>query len=61
MIIGATGKYIFADQVGRKVAEYSREQLVQQLISGELKVLRNGDNFEEQLAKVIRGLRRDVN
>ncbi len=61
VIIGATGKYIFADQVGRKVAEYSREQLVQQLISGELKVLRNGDNFEEQLAKVIRGLRRDVN
>lgn len=61
VIIGATGKYIFADQVGRKVAEYSREQLVQQLTSGELKVLRNGDNFEEQLAKVIRGLRRDVN
>lgn len=61
VIIGATGKYIFADQVGRKVAEYTREQLIQGLISGELTLLRNGDNFEEQLAKVIRGLRRDVN
>lgn len=61
VIISATGKYIFADQVGRKVAEYNREQLLKQLISGNIKVLRNGDNFEEQLAKVIRGLRRDVN
>ncbi|AQT60620.1 DUF1631 family protein [Cellvibrio sp. PSBB023] len=61
VIIGATGKYIFADQVGRKVAEYTREQLIQGLINGELTLLRNGDNFEEQLAKVIRGLRRDVN
>jgi hypothetical protein len=61
VIIGATGKYIFADQVGGKVAEFSREQLISQLISGNIKVLRNGDNFEEQLAKVIRGLRRDVN
>lgn len=61
VIIGSTGKYIFADQVGRKIAEYSREQLLALLASGEIKVLRNGDNFEEQLAKVIRGLRRDVN
>lgn len=61
VIIGATGKYIFADQVGRKLVEYSREQLLAQLLNGELKVLRNGDNFEDQLAKVIRGLRRDVN
>lgn len=61
VIIGATGKYIFADQVGRKLAEYSREQLSSLLTSGDLSVLRNGDNFEDQLAKVIRGLRRDVN
>jgi hypothetical protein len=61
VMIGSTGKYIFADQVGRKLAEYQREQLIQLLISGVAKVLRNGDNFEDQLAKVIRGLRRDVN
>lgn len=61
VIIGATGKYIFADQVGRKLAELTRDQLIQKLTRGELTLLRNGDNFEEQLAKVIRGLRRDVN
>lgn len=60
VIISSTGKYIFADQVGRKVAEHTREQLVALMVEGHLKVVRNGDNFEDQLAKVIRGLRRDV-
>ncbi len=60
VIISSTGKYIFADQVGRKLAEYTREQLIALMIEGQIKVLRNGDNFEDQLAKVIRGLRRDV-
>ena len=60
VIISSTGKYIFADEVGRKLAEYTREQLIAQMVEGQLKILRNGDNFEDQLAKVIRGLRRDV-
>ena len=60
VIISSTGKYIFADEVGRKLAEYTREQLIAQLTAEQLKIVRNGDNFEDQLAKVIRGLRRDV-
>ena len=60
VIISSTGKYIFADQVGRKLAEHTREQLIAALVDGSIKVLRNGDNFEDQLAKVIRGLRRDI-
>jgi len=60
VIISSTGKYIFADQVGRKLAEYTRDQLVALMAEGQIKILRNGDNFEDQLAKVIRGLRRDV-
>ncbi|MGV8838031.1 DUF1631 family protein, partial [Cellvibrio sp.] len=60
VIISSTGKYIFADQVGRKLAEYTREQLITLMVEEQLKILRNGDNFEDQLAKVIRGLRRDV-
>jgi len=60
VIISASGKYIFADQVGRKLAEYTREQLITLMAEGQIKILRNGDNFEDQLAKVIRGLRRDV-
>jgi hypothetical protein len=60
VIINSTGKYIFADQVGRKVAEYTREQLIALMVAEQIKILRNGDNFEDQLAKVIRGLRRDI-
>ncbi|MDR7090413.1 DUF1631 family protein [Cellvibrio fibrivorans] len=60
VIISSTGKYIFADQVGRKLAEYTREQLITLMVEEQIKILRNGDNFEDQLAKVIRGLRRDV-
>lgn len=61
VIIASTSKYIFADQVGRKIAEYTREQLQDLIAREQIKVLRNGDNFEDQLAKVIRGLRRDLN
>lgn len=60
VIISSTGKYIFADQVGRKLAEYTREQLITLMVEEQIKILRNGDNFEDQLAKVIRGLRRDI-
>lgn len=60
VIINSTGKYIFADQFGRKLAEYTREQLIALMVEDQIKILRNGDNFEDQLAKVIRGLRRDV-
>jgi hypothetical protein len=60
VIINSSGKYIFADQVGRKLAEYNREQLIALMTEDRLKILRNGDNFEDQLAKVIRGLRRDI-
>lgn len=60
VIIGATGKYIFVDQVGRKLAEHNREQLAKLLASGHARVISKGDKFEDQLAKVIRGLRKDI-
>lgn len=60
VIIGATGKYIFVDQVGRKLAEYSREQLAKVLAEGSARIISKGDKFEDQLAKVIRGLRKDI-
>jgi len=60
VIISSTGKYIFVDQVGRKLAEHTREQLAQLLAIGKAKVISKGDKFEDQLAKVIRGLRKDI-
>ncbi len=60
VIIAATGKYIFADNIGRKIAEFQREQLVQALLDNQLTLLNNGDSFDDQLVKVIRGLRKDI-
>lgn len=60
VIIAATGKYIFSDNIGRKIAEFQREQLVQALLNNQLTLLNNGDSFDDQLVKVIRGLRKDI-
>jgi len=60
VIIAATGKYIFSDNIGRKIAEFQREQLIQALLNNQLTLLNNGDSFDDQLAKVIRSLRKDI-
>ena len=60
VIIQSTGKYILVDQLGRKHSELLKADLCNQLASGQVKVLHKGNNFEDQLAKVIQGLRRDV-
>lgn len=60
VIISSTGKYIFVDQVGRKAAEYQRERLIEQINAGQITVISKGDKFEDQLVKVIRGLRKDI-
>lgn len=61
VIIAAAGKYIFVNNLGRKVAELHRDQLLQALLDKQLTLLNNGDSFDDQLVKVIRGLRKDVN
>lgn len=60
VMIASAGKYIFVDNLGRKVAEYQRDQLIQAYVDGSLTLLNNGDRFEDQLVKVIRGLRKDI-
>ncbi|GGY76721.1 hypothetical protein GCM10011613_21520 [Cellvibrio zantedeschiae] len=60
VIIAASGKYIFVDNLGRKVAELQREHLVQAILDNQLSLLNNGDSFDDQLVKVIRGLRKDI-
>lgn len=60
VIISSTGKYIFVDQVGRKAAELHRDQLFDGIKTEQIQVLSKGDKFEDQLVKVIRGLRKDI-
>lgn len=60
VILSSTGKYIFVDQLGRKLAEFQRDQLIELMQKDGLRLLRQGGDFEDQLAKVIRGLRKDI-
>lgn len=59
VIIKSTGKYIFADQLAQKWGEFSRAQLLEKLAAGRAVILTQGNLFEDQLAKVITGIRRD--
>jgi hypothetical protein len=56
-IIRATGKYIFVNRAGVKVAENNREGLVKAYLSGELSMLDEGRLFDRALESVIGNLR----
>lgn len=56
-IIKATGKYIFVNRSGMKVAEETRQTLASALRSGKLRVLDDGMLFDRALEAVIGTLR----
>ncbi|WP_339806014.1 DUF1631 domain-containing protein [uncultured Marinobacter sp.] len=56
-IIRATGKYIFVNRNGAKVAEYRIEELAETLASGKLTMLDDGLIFDRALESIIDNLR----
>jgi hypothetical protein len=59
-IMRANGFYIFTDRRGEKVAELEKTDLVELLAKGAARVQSQGDNFEGQLTKVVKTLRREL-
>ena len=57
--IAAVDKMIFVNQAGLKMGEYSTEQLVQLLLSGDAEIKEGGVGFEDTLAQVVTKLRQD--
>jgi len=55
--IKATGKYIFVNRSGAKVAEYHREELAQAMAAGEIGMLDDGLIFDRALESIIDNLR----
>ncbi|MCG7199988.1 DUF1631 domain-containing protein [Marinobacter pelagius] len=55
--IKATGKYIFVNRSGAKVAEYPREQLARAMAAGEIGMLDDGLIFDRALESIIDNLR----
>lgn len=58
-IIRSTDRYIFTDRAGAKVAEYAQAELLELLVTDAARLISNGDDFEGQLTKVVKTLRRD--
>jgi hypothetical protein len=56
-IIKATGRYIFVNRTGMKVAEHTRETLMLAIQSGQLIILDEGQLFDRALESVIGNLR----
>lgn len=54
----STGKHIFVDRIGVKLAEYLRDELVELIESGRAVVVSKSDSFEDQLSKIVKGLRK---
>jgi hypothetical protein len=55
--IKATGKYIFVNRSGAKIAEYQREELAKALEMDEIAMLDDGLIFDRALESIIDNLR----
>ena len=55
--IKATGKYIFVNRSGAKVAEYLRQELAADMESGKISMLDDGLIFDRALESIIDNLR----
>lgn len=57
--MNSTKKFIFVDGVGVKVAEYVRDELIELFVADKASLLEQSGEFEDRLAKVVRGLRKE--
>ena len=55
----SSGKLIFVDRDGTRRAEFDRDALAARLLEGSARVLDEGPQFEDTLARVVGSLRRD--
>ena len=49
----SSGKLIFVDRSGVRIAEYSNRELVEHVISGNVEILHEGDDFNRTLSNVV--------
>ncbi|MFP6807252.1 MAG: DUF1631 family protein [Pseudomonadales bacterium] len=59
--LSGADKMIFVNREGLKLGDYSTDQLVHLIVSGEGKIIDEGIEFEDTLAAVVTKLRQDRN
>jgi len=55
----SSGRFIFVDRIGIKVAEYLRDDLIAMLVERRADIVEQNDQFEDRLAKIVGSMRRD--
>lgn len=58
-VINASDKLIFVGRDGKKLIEPRRDDLIKMLLDHKARVVQQGDQFENSLAKVIQTLRKN--
>jgi hypothetical protein len=58
-VMNASDKLIFVGRDGKKLIEPRRDELIKMLLDGKARIIQQGDQFENSLAKVIQTLRKD--
>jgi len=61
VILPTSGKCIFVDRNGIKKLELLRNDLIASILAGDLILINSGQQFEDTLARVVGGLRKDRN
>lgn len=55
----SSGRFIFVDRIGIKVAEYLRDELIDMLVERRADIVEQSEQFEDRLAKIVGSMRRD--
>ena len=55
----SSGRFIFVDRIGIKVAEYLRDELIELLVERKADIIEQSEQFEDRLAKIVGTMRRD--
>ena len=58
MIYPSSGKIVFVDTIGKKVDEFMPSRLIEKMLAGEAKIIKNESSFESSMERVVTSLQR---
>jgi len=56
--LASTNRYVFTDRLGQPTGDLTLDELIDLMIDQRLEILSGGENFENKLEQIVKGLRR---
>jgi len=56
--LASTNRYVFTDRLGQPTGDLTLDELIDLMIDKRLEILSGGENFENKLEQIVKGLRR---